>query len=93
MLNRVLLALVVLLLCVNAVDAGPILDRVRERREARLNGGPIFPRLSGNAGVTPGYGGCANGQCPQVVQGGTVYYTLPASGGCVNGNCPLPAKK
>lgn len=87
---RFALALIVLVLCVEAADAGPLLDRCRERREARLNGGPVFPRLV----ARPTAGGCESGQCsPSVRQSGTVYYSIqPAGGGCANGQCPIPVR-
>jgi len=85
---RYVLVLLALIVCSEMADAGPIIDRCRDRRAAQQPGGPIFPRLVARPAAS---GGCQSGQCQQV-QSGTVYYSIQPAG-CANGQCPVPARK
>ena len=67
--NRFLSVIVLTLVCVNIADAGPLLNLIENRREARAvrNGAcsPSTVTYSGSSSVRYTVtGGCVNGQCP-----------------------------
>lgn len=71
-MRRMILSALVLVLCASAAEAGPLLNFLEHRREARAarRGGcqtcpqQSFAPQSGSVPYTLTGGNCANGQCP-----------------------------
>ena len=79
-MKRFAIALCLSLFAASVADAGPILDRIKERRAARscntcAPAKPVASQVASN--VKP------------------AVYTLPSSsvGGCVGGQCPAPVQR
>lgn len=103
-MTRALLLLTLFALTAADLSAGPILDRLRARRDARRGCQPAF-RPAACAPCAPATGGyCPAGVCPSCPGGacapaGYVVpnppvlpaggYYLTAPGNCPNGRCPV----
>ncbi len=81
-MRRLFLSLAILAFASATADAGPIRDRIAQRR-AQHQQAKTAPK---SAPPT------AQFAAPKVATSAAPIFTLPASGGCANGKCALPRR-